>query len=100
MSPNKEMNELIAVLGVLMNLRIKAEVEDAFKRLDQLLTERVGLAEQLRFGTCRGFARHISLHGMFLSFYIGMVVLFLLLLLHELGVILWFHDLLGVPLPP
>lgn len=37
---------------------------------------------------------------MFLSFYIGMVVLFLLLLLHELGVILWFHDLLGVPLPP
>lgn len=29
-----------------------------------------------------------------------MVVLFLLLLLHELGIILWLHDLLGVPQPP
>lgn len=39
----------IAILGVLMNLRIKADVEDAFRRLDRLLMERVGLAEQLRF---------------------------------------------------
>lgn len=89
----------IAVLGVLMNLRIKANVEDAFARLDRILRERVGGAEQLRFGTPKGFARHISVHWMFLSFYIGMVVLFLLLLLHELGIILWLHDLLGVPRP-
>lgn len=90
----------IAVLGVLMNLRIKADVEDAFARLHRILEERVGVAEQLRFGTPTGFARHISVHWMFLSFYIGMAVLFLLLLLHELGVILWFHDLFRVPLPP
>ncbi|GBC75970.1 hypothetical protein HRbin07_00162 [bacterium HR07] len=89
----------IAVLGVLMNLRIKANVEDAFARLDRILRERVGLAEQLRFGTPTGFARHLSVHWMFLAFYIGMVVLFSLLLLHELGVILWLHDLLGVPRP-
>lgn len=90
----------IAILGVLMNLRIKADVEDAFRRLDRLLMERVGLAEQLRFGACTGFARRINVHWMFLSFYIGMALLFLLLLLHELGIILWFHDLLGVPQPP
>lgn len=87
----------IAVLGVLMNLRIKANIEDAFARLDRILEERVGLAEQLRFGTPQGFTRHISIHWMFLAFYIGMVVLFLLLLLHELGIILWLHDWLGVP---
>ncbi|OGF55600.1 MAG: hypothetical protein A2Z21_09250 [Candidatus Fraserbacteria bacterium RBG_16_55_9] len=90
----------IAVLGVLMNLRIKADVEDAFKRLHRLLQERVGLAEQLRFGAPKGLAKHINIHWMFLSFYIGMAVLFVLLLLHELGAVLWFHDLFGVPLPP
>ena len=90
----------IAVLGVLMNLRIKADVEDAFTRLERLLRERVGLAEQLQFGARQGLANHINIHWMFLSFYIGMAVLFLLLLLHELRLILWLHDLFGTPLPP
>lgn len=81
---------IIGILGFLMNLRIKGDVEDHSDKIRAAL-ERVGLQCYMGFGVARGWISRIAIPWMFLSFYLAMMILFLLLLLHELGVILWLH---------
>lgn len=81
---------IIGVLGFLMNLRIKGDVEDYLDKI-RAAVGRVGLEPYMGLGLEHGWIRKIAIPWMFLSFYLAMTVLFLLLLLHELGVILWLH---------